>query len=83
MISTFYDPAYPPGMLILGPLGPQGWVMIKVDERVTEPLDPVLPPAPQCTCGFFPDPDCPIDHMGLKKVNRCLCEPGRGQRLLS
>ena len=22
---------------------------------------------PVCTCGFFPDPDCVIDHMGRNK----------------
>lgn len=79
-IEGTYDPAYPTEIqLILGPPGPYGWVMYAIDEldplwdRITEDLeleDPV------CSCGFTPDPDCVVDHMGRKKVDMCTCNPG-------
>lgn len=77
-IGATYDPAYPNyTVLVHGPSGPDGWRMVQVNQthrpaplagmtddeldRITEEIKPV------CTCGFFPDDNCPIDHMGRNK----------------
>lgn len=42
----------------------------KAVERVTEPRQyehPVVWVEPVCTCGFLPDKNCPVDHMGRNK----------------
>ena len=48
-------------------------------ERITDEL-PRLEErgrASECICGFTPDGNCPVDHMGRRKPDtKCICPPG-------